>query len=122
MGISVMFRNISLIFNALYPETFHRTVYIPGCFEYFWPMTYTSLFWRKHKKRAKNKNMADCTANGNHVQNSESKTNQHDEELYLEAVQRVIDHGSRKSNRTGIDTLSVFGMQMRSVLFVFILL
>uniref|UniRef100_K1PMY0 Thymidylate synthase n=1 Tax=Magallana gigas TaxID=29159 RepID=K1PMY0_MAGGI len=54
-----------------------------------------------------------CTTNGNHVQNSDSKTDQHDEELYLEAVQRVIDHGRRKSNRTGIDTLSTFGMQMR---------
>lgn len=121
MEISVMFRNISInskcFFNARYPETCHRTVHVSGFYAYF--MTYTTLFWRK-PKRAKNKKMADCTTNGDHVQNSDSKTNQHDEELYLEAVQRVIDHGRRKSNRTGIDTLSTFGMQMRSVLFVFI--
>lgn len=121
MEISVMFRNISInskcFFNAWYPETCHRTVHVSGFYAYF--MTYTTLYWRK-PKRAKNKKMADCTTNGDHVQNSDSKTNQHDEELYLEAVQRVIDHGRRKSNRTGIDTLSTFGMQMRSVLFVFI--
>ena len=28
-------------------------------------------------------------------------------------TQEVIDRGCRKSNRTGIDTLSIFGMQMR---------
>lgn len=121
MEISVMFRNISInskcFFNAWYPETCHRTVHVSGFYAYF--MTYTTLFWRK-PKRAKNKKMADCTTNGDHVPNSDSKTNQHDEELYLEAVQRVIDHGRRKSNRTGIDTLSTFGMQMRSVLFLFI--
>lgn len=114
MEISVMFRNISInskcFFNAWYPETCHRTVHVSGFYAYF--MTYTTLFWRK-PKRAKNKKMADCTTNGDHVPNSDSKTNQHDEELYLEAVQRVIDHGRRKSNRTGIDTLSTFGMQMR---------
>ncbi|CAG2224586.1 TYMS [Mytilus edulis] len=30
-----------------------------------------------------------------------------------DAIQEVMDHGVRKSNRTGIDTLSIFGMQMR---------
>lgn len=32
---------------------------------------------------------------------------------YLELMQHVIDHGFRKSDRTGIGTLSVFGHQMR---------
>ena len=37
----------------------------------------------------------------------------HDEEQYLEAVCKIIAHGNLKSNRTGIDTKSVFGMQHR---------
>ncbi|HMU70328.1 MAG TPA: thymidylate synthase [Chitinophagales bacterium] len=32
---------------------------------------------------------------------------------YLELMQHVIDHGHRKSDRTGTGTLSVFGYQMR---------
>ncbi|XP_063417085.1 thymidylate synthase-like [Mytilus trossulus] len=40
-------------------------------------------------------------------------TRRHDEYHYLDAIQEVMDHGVRKSNRTGIDTLSIFGMQMR---------
>lgn len=37
----------------------------------------------------------------------------HDEHHYLDAINEVIEHGVRKSNRTGTDTLSIFGMQMR---------
>ncbi|CAG2222695.1 TYMS [Mytilus edulis] len=44
-------------------------------------------------------------------------TRRHDEYHYLDAIQEVMDHGVRKSNRTGIDTLSIFGMQMRYSLF-----
>lgn len=121
MGIYVIFRNISrnsrYLYNAL--EKSHNMasdvyMYIAGSYSNFWRKNYSVY----DKKRA---DMSDtnCTTNGNHVQNSDSKTDQHDEELYLEAVQRVIDHGRRKSNRTGIDTLSTFGMQMRSELFVF---
>ena len=40
-------------------------------------------------------------------------TSRHSEYNYLEAIQEIIDHGVRKSNRTGTDTLSIFGMQMR---------
>ena len=32
---------------------------------------------------------------------------------YLELLQRVLNHGARKDNRTGTGTLSVFGHQMR---------
>ncbi|OWF44957.1 Thymidylate synthase [Mizuhopecten yessoensis] len=43
----------------------------------------------------------------------DARKKRHDEEHYLDAIQQIFDHGTRKSNRTGIDTLSIFGMQMR---------
>ena len=35
------------------------------------------------------------------------------EQQYLDAVKTIIEHGCLRSNRTGIDTKSIFGMQMR---------
>ena len=32
---------------------------------------------------------------------------------YLDLMQHVLDHGTRKEDRTGVGTLSVFGYQMR---------
>ena len=29
---------------------------------------------------------------------------------YLDAVREILDHGTRKPNRTGVDTLSTFGL------------
>jgi thymidylate synthase len=38
--------------------------------------------------------------------------NNHDQQ-YLDLVRYAMEHGDRKPNRTGIDTISVFGYQMR---------
>ncbi|XP_069132759.1 thymidylate synthase-like isoform X3 [Argopecten irradians] len=45
--------------------------------------------------------------------NGVSRKKRHDEYKYLDAIQQILDHGIRKTNRTGVDTLSIFGMQMR---------
>ncbi|ELU12824.1 hypothetical protein CAPTEDRAFT_148645 [Capitella teleta] len=37
----------------------------------------------------------------------------HDEFQYLEAIEEIIQRGTKKGNRTGIDTISIFGMQSR---------
>lgn len=37
----------------------------------------------------------------------------HDELQYLDLVRRVIDHGARRPDRTGVGTVSIFGAQMR---------
>ncbi|XP_041367637.1 thymidylate synthase-like [Gigantopelta aegis] len=62
-------------------------------------------------------------SDGNHVNQSSrlcflklcngTSSTRSDEFQYLEAIQQIIDHGVRKGNRTGTDTLSIFGMQMR---------
>ncbi|XP_013397041.1 thymidylate synthase [Lingula anatina] len=43
----------------------------------------------------------------------EPSEKRHEEYNYLDAIQHIIDHGSKKEDRTGTGTLSVFGMQMR---------
>lgn len=35
------------------------------------------------------------------------------EQQYLQQIRNILDHGVRKPNRTGTDTLSIFGMQSR---------
>lgn len=36
-----------------------------------------------------------------------------DEEQYLQHIQKILTHGIKKSDRTGVGTLSIFGAQMR---------
>jgi len=38
---------------------------------------------------------------------------EHEECEYLRLIKKVIQTGTKKSNRTGIDTYSIFGTQMR---------
>ncbi|XP_049861300.1 thymidylate synthase [Schistocerca gregaria] len=37
----------------------------------------------------------------------------HEEYQYLKHIERIISHGNKKSDRTGVGTLSLFGAQMR---------
>ena len=46
----------------------------------------------------------------------------HPEQQYLDLLRHVMEHGARKSDRTGTGTLSVFGWQMRYALEPFPLL
>lgn len=37
----------------------------------------------------------------------------HEEHQYLKLIQKIIDTGAKKSDRTGVGTFSIFGTQMR---------
>lgn len=43
----------------------------------------------------------------------ESTNEEHEEYQYLRLIRKVIKTGARKSNRTEVDTYSIFGAQMR---------
>jgi len=46
--------------------------------------------------------------------NEKAKMNEeHEECQYLQLIKKVIQTGTKKSNRTGVDTYSIFGTQMR---------
>ena len=44
---------------------------------------------------------------------NEIPTGKHEEYQYLELIERIISHGAKKDDRTGVGTLSIFGPQMR---------
>lgn len=48
--------------------------------------------------------------------NNEKKINgqeEHEEYQYLQLIERIINRGSKKEDRTGVGTYSIFGTQMR---------
>lgn len=49
-----------------------------------------------------------------HMENGkEDKNEEHEEYQYLQLVEKIIKTGVKRSNRTGIDTYSIFGTQIR---------
>ncbi|GFO01289.1 thymidylate synthase [Plakobranchus ocellatus] len=57
---------------------------------------------------------SECPASATSHPSKENKSrSRHDEYQYLDAIQEIIDRGSLRSNRTGIDTKAIFGMQHR---------
>jgi len=54
-------------------------------------------------------------ANGTSIENGAAKKvpRRHEEYQYLEIIEDILEHGNRKSDRTGTGTKSVFGRQMR---------
>lgn len=53
------------------------------------------------------------TANGRDHQENGDADRTHDEHQYLELISRIIAKGVKRSDRTGVGTLSIFGGQMR---------
>ncbi|CAG2067760.1 unnamed protein product [Timema podura] len=43
----------------------------------------------------------------------DSDVSLHDEEQYLNHIRQILTRGSRREDRTGVGTLSLFGAQMR---------
>ncbi|XP_015595949.1 thymidylate synthase [Cephus cinctus] len=53
------------------------------------------------------------TSNGYRGPEEAGKSKKHEEHQYLELIERVIKHGNKKNDRTGVGTYSIFGAQMR---------
>lgn len=48
-----------------------------------------------------------------HKTDEKLKTEEHEEYQYLRLIEKVIKTGAKRGNRTGVDTYSIFGAQMR---------
>lgn len=49
----------------------------------------------------------------NEIQKCTQNGEEHEEYQYLNLIKKIIKEGTRKDDRTGVGTLSIFGTQMR---------
>ena len=59
------------------------------------------------------KKQNDISASGDNAGLKNGEIERHEEYQYLECIQRILKEGIQRPNRTGIDTLAIFGMQSR---------